>query len=193
MDSTCYKRLEVTPVNILPSEYTNGTEEAPCHKLPLNDLKRRRLEGCFTEHPLEYEIEECGGASGVTVSLLLFSAIVARILCAVVWVTRGRVDLRLTSRKSSDTRNGSKGVYLSNFTTSFVYLSSRCNNEYRAFISSPKFLSGSFRWNDPMIYIKRRFTKVLSILLYARASIARPNVCEISLRSSPRNTTCLWI
>lgn len=84
MDSTCYKRLEVTPVNILPSEYTNGTEEAPCHKLPLNDLKRRRLEGCFTEHPLEYEIEECGGASGVTVSLLLFSAIVARILCAVV-------------------------------------------------------------------------------------------------------------
>lgn len=57
MDSTCYKRLEVTPVNILPSEYTNGTEEAPCHKLPLNDLKRRRLEGCFTEHPLEYEID----------------------------------------------------------------------------------------------------------------------------------------
>nr|XP_034192789.1 voltage-dependent calcium channel subunit alpha-2/delta-3 isoform X1 [Osmia lignaria] len=81
MYPTCYKRLEVTPVNISPLEYTNGTESAPCHKMPLNDLKRRRLEGCFTEHPLEYEIEDCGGASGLTVSLLLVSTIVARILC----------------------------------------------------------------------------------------------------------------
>ncbi|PBC33968.1 Voltage-dependent calcium channel subunit alpha-2/delta-3 [Apis cerana cerana] len=80
MYPTCYKRLEVTPVNISPLEYTNGTESAPCHKIPLNDLKRRRLEGCFTEHPLEYEIEDCGGASGVTVSLLLFSTAIARIL-----------------------------------------------------------------------------------------------------------------
>lgn len=80
MYPTCYKRLEVTPVNISPLEYTNGTESAPCHKIPLNDLKRRRLEGCFTEHPLEYEIEDCGGASGLTVSLLLFSTAIARIL-----------------------------------------------------------------------------------------------------------------
>ncbi|XP_076666835.1 ca[2+] channel Muscle-specific alpha2/delta subunit isoform X2 [Andrena cerasifolii] len=84
MYPTCYKRLEVTPVNISPLEYTNGTESAPCHKMPLNDLKRRRLEGCFTEHPLEHEIEDCGGASGLTVSLLLFTTIVARILCTLV-------------------------------------------------------------------------------------------------------------
>ncbi|XP_076637215.1 ca[2+] channel Muscle-specific alpha2/delta subunit isoform X1 [Colletes latitarsis] len=84
MYPTCYKRLEVTPVIISPLEYTNGTESAPCHKIPLNDLKRRRLEGCFTEHPLEYEIEECGGASGHAVSLLLFSTVVAKILCTFV-------------------------------------------------------------------------------------------------------------
>ncbi|XP_017757436.1 PREDICTED: voltage-dependent calcium channel subunit alpha-2/delta-3 isoform X1 [Eufriesea mexicana] len=84
MYSTCYKRLEVTPVSISPLEYTNGSETAPCHKIPLNDLKRRRLEGCFTEHPLEHEIEDCGGASELTVSLLLFSTIIARILCAFI-------------------------------------------------------------------------------------------------------------
>ncbi|CAK9808523.1 Voltage-dependent calcium channel subunit alpha-2/delta-3 [Anthophora plagiata] len=81
MYPTCYKRLEVTPVIISPLEYVNGSESAPCHKIPLNDLKRRRLEGCFTEHPLEHEIEDCGGASGLTVSLLLFSVVIARILC----------------------------------------------------------------------------------------------------------------
>ncbi|XP_012164247.2 voltage-dependent calcium channel subunit alpha-2/delta-3 isoform X1 [Bombus terrestris] len=80
MYPTCYKRLEVTPVTISPLEYANGSESAPCHKIPLNDLKRRRLEGCFTEHPLEYEIEDCGGASQLTVSLLLFSTVVAKIL-----------------------------------------------------------------------------------------------------------------
>ncbi|XP_054010963.1 voltage-dependent calcium channel subunit alpha-2/delta-3 isoform X2 [Hylaeus anthracinus] len=84
MYPTCYKRLEVTPVIISPLEYTNGTGSAPCHKLPLNDLKRRRLEGCFTEHPLEHEIDECGGASGLAVSLLLFSAVIAKILCTFV-------------------------------------------------------------------------------------------------------------
>lgn len=26
-------------------------EEFPCYKLKLNDLPRRRLEECFTEHP----------------------------------------------------------------------------------------------------------------------------------------------
>ncbi|XP_031833886.1 ca[2+] channel Muscle-specific alpha2/delta subunit isoform X3 [Nomia melanderi] len=84
MYSTCYKRLEVTPVIISPLEYRNGSEIAPCHKIPLNDLKRRRLEGCFTEHPLEHEIEDCGGASGLTVSLLLFTTVVVRILCTFV-------------------------------------------------------------------------------------------------------------
>ncbi|XP_017890141.1 voltage-dependent calcium channel subunit alpha-2/delta-3 isoform X2 [Ceratina calcarata] len=81
---TCYERLEVTPVNISPLEYTNGTESAPCHKIPLNDLKRRRLEGCFTEHALEYEIEDCGGASELTVSLALFTVVIARILYTIV-------------------------------------------------------------------------------------------------------------
>ncbi|KAK9295755.1 hypothetical protein QLX08_009981 [Tetragonisca angustula] len=84
MYPSCYKRLVVTPVRISPLEYTNGSESAPCHKIPLNDLKRRRLEGCFTEHPLEYEIESCGGASELTVSLLLVSTVVARILYAFV-------------------------------------------------------------------------------------------------------------
>lgn len=81
MYPTCYKRLEVTPVNIDPTEYTNGTMEKPCHKIPLNDLKRRRLESCFTEHPLEYEIDDCGGASGSTISLMLLCVVVIRILC----------------------------------------------------------------------------------------------------------------
>ncbi|XP_076762521.1 ca[2+] channel Muscle-specific alpha2/delta subunit isoform X2 [Xylocopa sonorina] len=84
MYPTCYKRLEITPVNISPLEYVNGSDSAPCHKIPLNDLKRRRLEGCFTEHPLEHEIEDCGGASGLTVSQLLFSIVIARVLCTLV-------------------------------------------------------------------------------------------------------------
>lgn len=79
---TCYKRLEVTPVNISPYEYTNGTENRPCHKIPLNDLKRRRLAGCFTEHPLEHEIEACGRASGLIASL--FCIVVVQILCTFV-------------------------------------------------------------------------------------------------------------
>ncbi|CAL7949540.1 unnamed protein product [Xylocopa violacea] len=84
MYPTCYKRLEITPVNISPLEYANGSDSAPCHKIPLNDLKRRRLEGCFTEHPLEHEIEDCGGATGLTVSQLLFSIVIARVLCTLV-------------------------------------------------------------------------------------------------------------
>ncbi|XP_020292815.1 voltage-dependent calcium channel subunit alpha-2/delta-3 isoform X2 [Pseudomyrmex gracilis] len=77
---TCYKRLEVTPVTISPFEYTNGTADKPCHKIPLNALKRRRLEHCFTEHPLEYEIDDCGKASGLTVSLSLMCITIATIL-----------------------------------------------------------------------------------------------------------------
>lgn len=71
MYPTCYERLEITPVTISPFEYTNGTEDRPCHKIPLNDLKRRRLEGCFTEHPLEHEIEACGRGSKENISLFL--------------------------------------------------------------------------------------------------------------------------
>ncbi|XP_014474755.1 PREDICTED: voltage-dependent calcium channel subunit alpha-2/delta-3 isoform X2 [Dinoponera quadriceps] len=82
MYPTCYRRLEVTPVNIEPTEYTNGTAEKPCHKIPLNALKRRRLESCFTEHPLEYEIHDCGGASGLSLTLLCI--VIAGILCAIL-------------------------------------------------------------------------------------------------------------
>ncbi|XP_029664850.1 voltage-dependent calcium channel subunit alpha-2/delta-3 isoform X2 [Formica exsecta] len=83
MYSTCYERLEVTPVNISPLEYTNSTADKPCHKIPLNALKRRRLKNCFTEHPLELEID-CGGASELTMSLLLLWITIVKILYAFV-------------------------------------------------------------------------------------------------------------
>ncbi|XP_019696117.1 voltage-dependent calcium channel subunit alpha-2/delta-3 isoform X3 [Harpegnathos saltator] len=82
MYPTCYRRLEVTPVNIDPTEYTNGMTEKPCHKIPLNALKRRRLKSCFTEHCLEHEIDDCGGASGLTMSLTsLLCVVIITILC----------------------------------------------------------------------------------------------------------------
>jgi len=60
-------------------DYENVTH--PCQKLPLNDLPRRRLEGCISTHSLESEIEKCGRATptGATlgVGLLLFSLIVS--------------------------------------------------------------------------------------------------------------------
>ena len=71
--------LEVTSVNILPFEYTNSTGEKPCHKIPLNTLKRRRLKNCFTEHPLEHVTYGCG-ASELMVSFSLLYIIVVRIL-----------------------------------------------------------------------------------------------------------------
>ncbi|XP_067204324.1 voltage-dependent calcium channel subunit alpha-2/delta-3 isoform X2 [Linepithema humile] len=82
MYPTCYKRLEVTPAIISPLEYTNSTADKPCHKIPLNALKRRRRESCFTEHPLEYEIKDCGGASGLKVSLSLIYILLS--LCVYV-------------------------------------------------------------------------------------------------------------
>ncbi|XP_043503016.1 voltage-dependent calcium channel subunit alpha-2/delta-3 isoform X1 [Polistes fuscatus] len=78
---TCYERLRVTPVTISPFEYTNGLEDRPCHKIPLNDLKRRRLEGCFTEHPLEHEIEACGRGSENNISALLIFLVMFKIIC----------------------------------------------------------------------------------------------------------------
>lgn len=84
MYPTCYRRLEITPVNMDPTEYANGTAEKPCRKIPLHTLKRRRLESCFTEHPLEYEIDDCGGASGLTMSVTLLRLLVARILLAIL-------------------------------------------------------------------------------------------------------------
>jgi len=83
MFPTCYRRLEVTPVNISPLEYTNSTGDKPCHKIPLNALKRRRLKNCFTEHPLEHETYGCG-ASELMISLSLLYITVASILYAFV-------------------------------------------------------------------------------------------------------------
>ncbi|XP_050454891.1 voltage-dependent calcium channel subunit alpha-2/delta-3 isoform X2 [Cataglyphis hispanica] len=80
---SCYKKVVVTPVNISPLEYTNSTADKPCHKIPLNALKRRRLKSCFTEHPLELEID-CGGASELTMSLLLLWITIVKILYAFV-------------------------------------------------------------------------------------------------------------
>ncbi|XP_034938366.1 voltage-dependent calcium channel subunit alpha-2/delta-3 isoform X2 [Chelonus insularis] len=78
---TCYERLEVLPVEIDPSEYTNDTELKPCHKKKLNDLPRRRLEECFTEHPLEDEIDECGRGIRLHKSnALLFILAILRII-----------------------------------------------------------------------------------------------------------------
>ncbi|XP_018322592.1 voltage-dependent calcium channel subunit alpha-2/delta-3 isoform X2 [Agrilus planipennis] len=42
--------------------YYNITD-FPCHKLYLNNLSRRRLTGCYNEHPLEHEIKACGKSS----------------------------------------------------------------------------------------------------------------------------------
>ncbi|CAL1679525.1 unnamed protein product [Lasius platythorax] len=82
MYPTCVERLDVSPVSILPFEYANSTADRSCHKIPLNALKRRRLKSCFTEHPLEHEIDDCGGASQLTISLLLLCITVIRILYA---------------------------------------------------------------------------------------------------------------
>lgn len=43
--STCHTHVSAQPTKM---EYD---EEFPCYKLSLNDLPRRRLDECFTEHP----------------------------------------------------------------------------------------------------------------------------------------------
>lgn len=71
LPSTCEVRLSIEPEIIEVDTFTNATEGRPCHKIPLNDLSRRRLESCFTEHPLEDEIEACGKTSKLSLSLSL--------------------------------------------------------------------------------------------------------------------------
>lgn len=41
------------------------TTQFPCHKLYLNDLPRRRLEECYTEHPDEEEYARCGNGNRI--------------------------------------------------------------------------------------------------------------------------------
>lgn len=71
--SSCYDKMDVTPYEIFPYMIDDNITKAPCHKIPLNDLFRRRLEHCFTRHDDEDEIESCGGTSALKVSLLLIS------------------------------------------------------------------------------------------------------------------------
>ncbi|XP_044742062.1 voltage-dependent calcium channel subunit alpha-2/delta-3 [Chrysoperla carnea] len=72
MKPTCYTKIFALPRDIIYDNYT----QPPCHKLALNDLPRRRLAGCYTEHPLEEQVEACGDASSIVVNtsiqLLLF-------------------------------------------------------------------------------------------------------------------------
>ncbi|XP_051159665.1 voltage-dependent calcium channel subunit alpha-2/delta-3 isoform X3 [Leptopilina boulardi] len=83
LSSTCEVRLSIEPEIIEVDTFTNATEGRPCHKIPLNDLSRRRLESCFTEHHLEDEIDACGGASELQVSslLLLLMIIICQTVC----------------------------------------------------------------------------------------------------------------
>ncbi|XP_012275945.1 voltage-dependent calcium channel subunit alpha-2/delta-3 [Orussus abietinus] len=81
MYSSCYERLEVLPEEISPFDYTNGTFDRPCHKIPLNDLPRRRLKVCFTEHPLEHEVEACGRGLRQSPTYLLPTVVLLRVLC----------------------------------------------------------------------------------------------------------------
>jgi voltage-dependent calcium channel alpha-2/delta-4 len=65
--------MDVIPYEIFPYTIDDNLTEFPCHKIPLNDLFRRRLEHCYTQHEDEDEIEACGGTSGLRVSTLLLS------------------------------------------------------------------------------------------------------------------------
>lgn len=71
---SCYGRLDVAPVMVPPSEYSDNETDRTCMKFNLlNDLPRRRPKACFTEHPLEEEITACGRASE---QLLAFGTLV---------------------------------------------------------------------------------------------------------------------
>ncbi|KAJ8923671.1 hypothetical protein NQ315_010251, partial [Exocentrus adspersus] len=61
-------------------DYMNFTL-LPCQKLELNNLPRRRLTGCYNEHPLEREIKDCGRSSGIKINLLLFFFALSIKLC----------------------------------------------------------------------------------------------------------------
>ncbi|CAB3365530.1 Hypothetical predicted protein [Cloeon dipterum] len=52
-----------------PEVVSYQNESFPCYKLPINDLPRRRLEGCLSSHRLEAEIDKCGRATPSGASL----------------------------------------------------------------------------------------------------------------------------
>ncbi|XP_015127549.1 voltage-dependent calcium channel subunit alpha-2/delta-3 isoform X1 [Diachasma alloeum] len=79
---SCWARLETEPIEINPAEYMEDSDDAACYKKKLNDLPRRPLEGCFTEHPLEDEIDACGRGTRLQLTqiLLIIYLIIVKVL-----------------------------------------------------------------------------------------------------------------
>ncbi|KAJ8953279.1 hypothetical protein NQ318_015861 [Aromia moschata] len=69
--STEPKRITEPPV----FDFFNiNTTLLPCQKRDLNNLYRRKLEGCYNEHPWEHEIVDCGKAQPFNkINFILFS------------------------------------------------------------------------------------------------------------------------
>ncbi|XP_034236223.1 voltage-dependent calcium channel subunit alpha-2/delta-3 isoform X2 [Thrips palmi] len=78
--NTCFNRLFASSTVI---EY-NVTQ--PCQKMNLNDLPRRRLGGCYNQHPKEKYMRQCGdaGTAVVNVAAVLASISIFVILPRVV-------------------------------------------------------------------------------------------------------------
>lgn len=69
--------LSAAPQNVIH----NGTQELPCVKTRLNFLPRRRLEECYTEHPDEDIVAQCGVASQPAIQLtVVISSLVSLLL-----------------------------------------------------------------------------------------------------------------
>ncbi|XP_054278743.1 voltage-dependent calcium channel unc-36-like [Macrosteles quadrilineatus] len=67
--ATCSKD-ETTEFSELHYEDEPEPQIPSCVKMYLNDLPRRRLSGCYNQHPQELEIDRCGRGSALTTSLL---------------------------------------------------------------------------------------------------------------------------
>lgn len=72
MHESCMETLTTKPQ---PIEYEI---KSPCHKLKMNDLPRRRLDECFTEHPDEEANHYCGSSQNIDFNIFLI------ILCITV-------------------------------------------------------------------------------------------------------------
>ncbi|CAB0031950.1 unnamed protein product [Trichogramma brassicae] len=68
---SCYDKMDVSPHEIFPYTVNGNITEFPCHKIPLNNLYRRRLEHCHTQHEDEDLIEACGGAVNLEISYIM--------------------------------------------------------------------------------------------------------------------------